>query len=128
MEKTKRAASTVEAPQAIGPYSQGIRFGDFLFLSGQVGLDPATGKLVEGGIEAQTRQAMKNLEAVLQSQGLGFGNLLKTTVLLKSMADFTKFNEIYATFLREPYPARATFAVAGLPRDAIVEIEAIAHL
>ncbi len=128
MEKTKRAAATTNAPQAIGPYSQGIRFGDFLFLSGQVGLDPATGKLVEGGIEGQTKQAMKNLEAVLQSQGLGFGNLVKTTVLLRSMADFTPFNEVYATFLQQPYPARATFAVAGLPRDAIVEIEAIAHL
>lgn len=128
MEKAKRQASTPLAPSAIGPYSQGIRYGDFLFLSGQVGLDPATGKLVEGGIEEQTHQVMKNLEAVLQSQGLSFGNLLKTTVLLRNMADFAKFNEIYGRYLREPYPARATFAVAGLPRDAIVEIEAIAHL
>ena len=90
MDRVKRQAATAQAPSAIGPYSQGIRFGDFLFLSGQVGLDPATGKLVEGGIEEQTHQVMKNLEAVLQSQGLGFGNLLKTTVLLRNMGDFAK--------------------------------------
>jgi 2-iminobutanoate/2-iminopropanoate deaminase len=128
MTKHKIAVSTVQAPAAIGPYSQAIRFGDFMFLSGQIALDPATGALVPGGVEAQTEQVMKNLEAVLQSQGLGFGNLIKTTVFLKTMADFPKFNEIYAKYLREPFPARATIAVAGLPKEAVVEIEAIAHV
>jgi 2-iminobutanoate/2-iminopropanoate deaminase len=127
MEKKKIPVSTPEAPAAIGPYSQAVRFGDFLFLSGQIPLDPATGALVTGDIQAQTERVMKNLEAVLRSQGLGFGNLVKTTVFLKSMGDFPKFNEIYGKYLREPYPARATIEVAKLPKEAIVEIEAIAH-
>lgn len=127
MEKKKIAVSTPEAPSAIGPYSQAMRFGDLLFTSGQIALDPATGNFLGGDIVAQTERVMKNLEAVLRSQGLGFGNLVKTTVFLKNMGDFPKFNEIYGKYLREPYPARSTVEVAKLPKEAIVEIEAIAH-
>lgn len=127
MDKPKHAVTTKEAPAAIGPYSQAIRIGNLLFLSGQVALDPATGSLTGATVQAQTERVLRNLEAVLRSEGLGFGNLVKTTVFLKNMGDFAAFNEVYAKHLREPYPARATIEVARLPKDALVEIEAVAH-
>lgn len=119
------AISTTQAPQAIGPYSQGIRAGSFLFLSGQIPLDPQTGTLVGTDVKEQTRQAMRNVEGLLSSQGLGFDRIVKTTVFLKSMDDFAAFNEVYASFLKAPYPARSTVAVAGLPKGALVEIECV---
>ncbi len=119
---------TDQAPQAIGPYSQGIRAGDFIFCAGQVGLDPASGKLVEGGVEAQTRRALQNLSGVLQAAGSAMNGIVKTTVFLANMDDFQKMNAVYAEFFSANLPARATVQVARLPRDAAVEIEAIAVL
>lgn len=124
----KHAISSTQAPQALGPYSQAVRFGNLLFLSGQVGIDPATGKLVEGGVEAQARQAFKNLTAVLAAAGINCRRLLKTTVFLKDMAHFKAVNEVYAAEVPPPYPARAAVAVADLPLGAAVEIEAIAAM
>lgn len=120
------AVSTTEAPSAIGPYSQAIRCGDFLFLSGQVALDPKTLVLVGDSVETQTEQVMKNLTAVLKSQGLTLQSVVKTTVFLKNMGDFVKFNGVYEKHLKAPFPARATIEVARLPKDALVEIEAVA--
>lgn len=117
---------TTQAPAAIGPYSQAIRCGDWLFMSGQVALDPQSGTLVGATVEAQTEQVMKNLTAVLRSQGLDLSKVVKTTVFLKNMGDFAKFNAIYEKFLKAPFPARATIEVARLPKDALVEIEATA--
>ena len=118
--------STPNAPAAIGPYSQAVRAeGKFMFLSGQIPLRP-DGTLVEGGIEEQAEQVMNNLEAVLTSAGLGFSNVVKTTILLSSMDHFAAVNEIYGARFPSDPPARATFAVAGLPKDVDVEIEAIA--
>jgi len=122
----KHAISSTQAPQALGPYSQAVRYGNLLFLSGQVGIDPETGRLVEGGVEAQTRQVFKNIAAVLAAAGSNFRRLLKTTVFLKDMAHFKIVNEIYASQVLPPYPARATVAVRELPLGAEVEIEAIA--
>jgi 2-iminobutanoate/2-iminopropanoate deaminase len=116
------------APGAIGPYSQATRVGDMAFLSGQVPLDAETGKLVEGGIEAQTHQVMKNLSLVLKRLGGDFSNVCKTTILLQDLADFSTVNEIYGEWMKESRPARATFQVAGLPLNSLVEIEMIAHL
>ncbi len=124
----KHAVQSEQAPKALGPYSQAVRWGNLLFLSGQVGIDPASGKLVAGGIEAQARQVFRNLEAVLASAGINFRRVLKATVLLKDMAHFKKVNEIYAEFVPPPYPARAAFAVKDLPLGAEVEIEAIAAM
>jgi 2-iminobutanoate/2-iminopropanoate deaminase len=124
----KHAITSSQAPQALGPYSQALRFGNLLFLSGQVGIDPETGKLVEGGVEAQARQVFKNLAAVLAAAGINFRRLLKTTVFLKDMAHFKIVNEVYAAEVPPPYPARATVAVAELPLGAAVEIEAIAAM
>ena len=124
----KHAIQTDRAPKALGPYSQAVRWGNIMFISGQVGIDPETGKLVEGGVEAQARQVFKNLEAVLAVANINFRRLLKTTVFLKDMAHFKAVNEIYAAHVPPPYPARATMAVAGLPAGAEVEIEAIAAL
>jgi 2-iminobutanoate/2-iminopropanoate deaminase len=122
----KQAISTAAAPRALGPYSQAVRYGDLLFISGQVGIDPESGKLVDGGVEAQTRQVLKNIGAVLAAAGTGFNRLLKTTVFLKDMAHFKTVNEIYAGQVSPPYPARAAVAVKELPLAAEVEIEAIA--
>ncbi|WP_158792987.1 RidA family protein [Granulicella sp. L60] len=125
----KTAISTKEAPAAIGPYSQAVRVGDMLFASGQVGLDPATGQMVTGGVTEQTVRVLENVKAVLAAAGLGFQNVLKTTVYLKSMGDFAAMNEVYARYLAPEGvvpPARSTVAVAGLPKDALVEIEVIA--
>jgi 2-iminobutanoate/2-iminopropanoate deaminase len=120
-----RAVSTGGAPGAIGPYSQGIDTGSLLFVAGQVGIDPATGELVEG-IEAQTERVMRNIAAVLDAAGLTMANVAKTTILLADIEDFATVNTIYARFVGDPPPARATYAVAALPRGARIEIEAIA--
>lgn len=121
--------SSPNAPAAIGPYSQAVRSGDLLFLSGQIPLDPATGQLVPGGIEAQTERVMENLEAVLAAAGGSFKNVVKTTVYLTDLGAFQAFNTAYARFFPDPpAPARATVQVAALPRGALVEIEAVARL
>ena len=120
------AISTARAPAAIGPYSQAVEHGDFVFLSGQIGVDPASGTLVAGGTAAEAEQVFKNLEAVLAAAGLTFANVVRTTVYLLDLADFATVNDIYARHAREPYPARATVGVAALPKGARVEIDAIA--
>lgn len=122
----KDVISTNAAPAAVGPYSQGIRAGELLFLSGQVPLDPATGKLVDGGVETQTEQSCRNLKAVLASQGLDLANVVKTTVFIAHMSDFPKVNEVYKRFFTDPCPARSCVEVGALPLGALVEIEAIA--
>jgi 2-iminobutanoate/2-iminopropanoate deaminase len=122
----KQTVSTSAAPRALGPYSQAVRWGNLLFLSGQVGIDPQTGKLVEGGVEAQARQVFTNMTAVLTAAGADPGCLLKTTLFLKDMAHFKTVNEIYAAHVPEPFPARSTVAVKELPLAAEVEIEAVA--
>ena len=119
--------STPHAPAAIGPYSQAIRSGDLLFASGQLGLDPATGNLVDG-IEAQTRQALTNLQAVLAAAGGSVANVVKTTIFLADMADFATVNALYAEVFRHEPPARSTVQVAALPKGGLVEIEIIARL
>ncbi len=122
----KTVISSDRAPQAIGPYSQAIKANGFLFVSGQIPLDPTTGQIVYGGIESQTYQVIANLRAILEKEGLTFANVVKTTVFLKDMEDFTVMNKVYAqTFADEP-PARACVQVARLPRDVSVEIELIA--
>jgi 2-iminobutanoate/2-iminopropanoate deaminase len=121
------AISTPKAPGAIGPYSQAIRCGDWLFISGQIPLDPATGTMAGTTISQQTEQVMKNLTGILESQGLTLAHVVKTTVFLKNLGDFTPFNETYQRFLKPPYPARATIEISRLPKDALVEIEAIAY-
>jgi 2-iminobutanoate/2-iminopropanoate deaminase len=127
----KQPISTKNAPAAIGPYSQAVRVGDFLYTSGQVALDPATGALVEGGIEAQTTRVLENLKAVLQAAEIGLENVVKTTVFLKNMSDFAGMNAIYAQYLAPNgviAPARSTVEVAKLPKDSLVEIEVIARM
>ena len=116
------------APKAIGPYSQAIEQDGWIFLSGQVAIDPETGQVVDGGVEAQTERVLKNLEAVLAAAGGTLGNVVKTTVYLKSLDDFARMNETYARFFKERPPARATVEVSRLPRDVRVEIDAIARL
>ena len=122
----KHSFSSDNAPKAIGPYSQAVRVGDLLFLSGQVPLDPTTGQLIEGDISAQTRRVMENLGAVLKSGGLSFAHVARTTIFLADMNDFATVNEVYGSYFAEPFPARATVQVARLPKDARVEIDAIA--
>ncbi len=121
----RQAVSTEQAPKAIGPYSQGIRVGDFVFCAGQAGLDPQTGRLVEGGIEAETRRTLQNLSAVLQAAGSSLSRVVKTTVFLTNMDDFKAMNAVYAEFFPAPPPARSTVQVSRLPAGASVEIEAI---
>lgn len=123
---TRQAVSTSSAPAAIGPYSQAIAARGLVFCSGQVGIDLATGELVVGGIEAEADRALRNLAAVLDAAGCGFGDVVKTTVFLADIGDFAAFNAVYAGFMADPPPARSTFAVAALPKGARVEIEAIA--
>jgi 2-iminobutanoate/2-iminopropanoate deaminase len=123
---SKSAISSPDAPKAIGPYSQAVRAGQFLFASGQIPLDPATGAVVEGDISAQTRRVMENLGAVLASAGLSFAHVVRTTVFLADMGEFAAVNEVYGKYFSEPYPARATVQVARLPRDVRVEIDLIA--
>jgi 2-iminobutanoate/2-iminopropanoate deaminase len=122
----RSAVHTDQAPKAIGPYSQAIRAGDFVFCAGQAGLDPATGKLVEGGVEAETRRVLQNLSAVLEQAGTSIKNVVKTTVFLTDMDEFKAMNAIYAEFFPAPPPARSTVQVSRLPAGARVEIEAIA--
>jgi 2-iminobutanoate/2-iminopropanoate deaminase len=124
----RQAVSTPAAPAAIGPYSQAIRAGHLLFLSGQIPLDPATGKLVEGGVEAQTVQVFKNIEAILKAGGTSFDGVVSATVYLADMNDFATVNDIYATYFSSPAPARATVQVARLPKDCRVEIQVIASV
>lgn len=122
----KEAVSTKEAPLAIGPYSQGIKVGNLLFLSGQISIDPKTNQMSSGSIEEQTKQALENLDAVLRAEGMSMENVVNTTVFLKDVNDFGKMNVVYGTFFKDKPPARATVQVARLPRDALVEISAIA--
>ena len=119
--------STVNAPAAIGPYSQAVDSGaGLVFLSGQLPLDPATGAFPEGGIQAQTRQSLRNVQAILEAAGLSLANVVKTTVFLADMGDFAAMNEVYASFFAEPFPARSAVAAKALPKGALVEIECIA--
>lgn len=124
---TKTAITSANAPKALGPYSAGIKAGNLLFLSGQLGIDPATGKLAEG-VEAQAAQALANIEALLSEAGASFDNVVKTTVLLAHIDDFAAVNAVYARRFSEPYPARSAFAVAAIPAGALVEIEVTAAL
>jgi len=126
MASARQAVTTSEAPTAIGPYSQAIRAGGFLFVSGQIPLDPASGSLVSGDIAAQTRQVMRNLSAVLAAGGTSLDAVVKTTIYLADLADFKTVNEVYGSHFAPPAPARATVQVARLPLDARVEIDAIA--
>lgn len=123
----KRAVRSNAAPAAIGPYSQAIETGEWIFLSGQIGLDPATGALVEGGVRAECRRVLENLAGVLGAVGLALDDVVKTTIYLTDLADFAVVNEIYGEAFREPHPARATVGVAALPKGARVEIEAVAR-
>jgi 2-iminobutanoate/2-iminopropanoate deaminase len=124
---TRETIHSDKAPAAIGPYSQGVRAGELLFLSGQTPLDPATGTLVEGDVEAQTRQVFDNLEAVLAGARLTMYDVVKCTVFLTTMEDFAAMNEVYGQRFEAPFPARSTVAVAGLPLGARVEIELVAE-
>jgi 2-iminobutanoate/2-iminopropanoate deaminase len=129
MSTTKTAIATPDAPAAIGPYSQAIRMGEYLFTSGQIALDPKTGEVVPGGIAEQTVRVLENLKAVLVEAGLGLESVIKTTVFLQNMSDFAAMNAIYATYLAPEGvvpPARSTVQVAGLPKGVLVEIECIA--
>jgi 2-iminobutanoate/2-iminopropanoate deaminase len=122
----KKVIQTDKAPRAIGPYSQAIRAGNFLFLSGQIPLDPKTGELVKGDIRQQTKQVLENIKGVLESQGLGMEDVVKATIFLKDIGNFNQVNEVYATYFPSSPPARSTVGVARLPRDTDIEIEAIA--
>lgn len=115
------------APAAIGPYSQAIRTGNVVFISGQLPIDPATGNFAEGGIKELTRQSLNNAKAILAAEGLTMADVVKTTVLMADMADFAEMNEVYAEFIQAPFPARSAFAVKTLPKNARVEIELIAE-
>jgi len=125
--KSKTVISSDKAPKALGPYSVANRAADFVFCSGQLGLDPATNELVEG-VEAQTRQSLTNLQYVLEAAGTGLQNAVKTTVFLKNMADFPKMNAVYGTFFSGSFPARSTVEVAALPKGGLVEIELVAFI
>jgi 2-iminobutanoate/2-iminopropanoate deaminase len=122
----KKVIHTERAPKAIGPYSQAIRAGNFLFLSGQIPLDPKTGELVKGDIGQQTKQVLENIKGVLESQKLGMEDVVKVTIFLKDIGNFNQVNEVYAVYFPCPAPARSTVEVAKLPRNAEIEIEAIA--
>jgi 2-iminobutanoate/2-iminopropanoate deaminase len=122
----REVIATKEAPAAVGPYSQAIRVGDLVFTAGQLAIDPATGKLVEGGIEEQTRQVLRNISAVLEAAGSSLGRVAKTTVFLKDMGDFKAMNQVYGEFFASEPPARSTVEVADLALGALVEIDAIA--
>ena len=123
----KKALQTSKAPAAIGPYSQAVWIGDMLFSSGQIPINPATGELVTGSIKEQCTQVMENLKAVLEEADLTFDNVIKAGIFCKNMDDFGSINEVYASYLREPFPARSTVEVARLPKDVDVEIDIVAH-
>lgn len=118
--------STKNAPKAIGPYSQAIRIQDMVYTSGQIPADPLSGEVVGGGIENQTKQALENLKAVLIEAGTGLENVIKSTIFIKDMKDFALVNQIYGQYFKEPYPARSCVEVARLPKDVLIEIEAVA--
>lgn len=122
----KEIIASAQAPQAIGPYSQGVKANGFLFLSGQIPLDPASGEVVTGDIAVQTERVLKNLQGVLEAAGSGFSRVVKTTVYLKDLGDFAKMNEVYGKFFPAEPPARATVEVARLPRDVRIEVDLIA--
>lgn len=123
----KDVVSTTEAPAAIGPYSQAIRAGQFLFISGQIAIDPATGAVVAGGIADQTHRALGNLGAILRAANMSFDQVVKTTVYLADMTEFAAMNEVYLTYFPAPAPARSTIQAAGLPRNVRVEIDLVAY-
>lgn len=122
----KKIIKTHKAPQAIGPYSQAVKSGNFIFASGQIPLDPVSGAMAENNIQAQTERVMENIKGLLESENLTFANVIKTTCFLSDMANFAAFNEIYAKYFTENPPARSTVAVKALPKDALVEVEIIA--
>ena len=122
----KKVITTDKAPKPIGPYSAGVRVGDLVFTAGQIGLDPLTGEVVPGGIQAETRQVFRNLQGILEAAGSSLQGIVKTTVFLRDMNDFTQMNAIYAEFFSQDYPARSTVQVSALPKGVAVEIEAIA--
>jgi 2-iminobutanoate/2-iminopropanoate deaminase len=124
---TRSAVSTGSAPAAIGPYSQGITADGFVFCSGQIGLDPATGTLVAGGVAAQTERVLQNVSAILDAAGASLADVVKTTIFLTDMDDFQAVNAVYATYMVDPPPARSTVAVSALPRGAAIEIEVVAR-
>jgi 2-iminobutanoate/2-iminopropanoate deaminase len=124
--KEKSAIETSNAPGAIGPYSQGMRTGDLLFTSGQLPIDPTTGKMVDGSVADRAHQAIKNLRAVIEAAGGGLGDVVKTTVFLSDIGDFQEVNTVYAEYFEAPFPARSAFQVAALPLGADLEIEAVA--
>jgi 2-iminobutanoate/2-iminopropanoate deaminase len=124
---TRQAVSTSGAPSAIGPYSQAIAVDGFVFCSGQIGLDPQSGELVSGGVEAQAERALRNIEAVLDAAGLAMADVVKTTLFLADIGDFGAVNAVYGRHMPDPPPARSTFAVGALPKGALVEVEAIAR-
>lgn len=121
----RKKIAAQNAPQAIGPYSQAIQYGDFLFVSGQIAIDPETGALVEGDIEAQTEQVLKNIAAIIEAAGMTVQNAVKCTCFLKDMNDFARFNAVYETYFGESLPARETVEVSRLPKDVLVEVSAI---
>tara|TARA_B100001123_G_C14749049_1_gene804112 strand:+ start:267 stop:647 length:381 start_codon:yes stop_codon:yes gene_type:complete len=123
----KKSVKTTEAPEAIGPYSQAIRIGDFLYTSGQISLDPKTMEMITGNIELETEKVLQNIEAILSAEGLNFGHVIKTTVYLTDLSEFTRMNQVYEKFFSNTKPARACVQVAALPKGAKVEIDAIAH-
>jgi len=127
-DNKKKTISTDKAPKALGPYSVAVTTGTMVFTAGQVGIDPATGKIVEGGIQAQTKQALTNVRTVLEAAGSSMDQVVKTTVFLFDMVEFSLMNEVYATFFTSDFPARSAVQVAALPAGAAVEIEAIALL
>ncbi len=122
----KKEIATENAPKAIGPYSQGILWNDLIFASGQIPVNPATSE-IPNGIKEQTTQVLKNIYAILESEGSSIKNVIKTTVFIKDMNDFVQMNEVYESFFQKPFPARSTVEVARLPKDVLVEIEVIAH-
>ena len=123
----KKPVNTTRAPAAIGPYSQAIRVGDFLYTSGQISLDPKTMEMVAGNVELETEKVLQNLEAILSAEGLNFGHVIKTTVYLTDLSEFARMNQVYENFFSNTKPARACVQVAALPKGAMVEIDAIAH-
>jgi len=123
---TKEIINTKNAPEAIGPYSQAVKVGSMVYTSGQISVNPSTGEVVSGGIEAQANQALSNLKAVLEAAGVGLSSVIKTTVFIKDMNDFAVVNKIYGEYFWAPFPARSCVEVARLPKDVLVEIEAVA--
>jgi 2-iminobutanoate/2-iminopropanoate deaminase len=127
-QPSRQAITTHEAPSAIGPYSQAVRAGAFLFISGQIGLVPSTGVVAEGGIAGETHQVLRNLDAILRAAGVSLASVVKTTVYMADLGEFEAMNRVYATYFPRPEPARSTIQAARLPRDARVEIDVIAAL